>query len=327
MSGAGCCAHLFQDHVLNAPPIGWLLWLMCAAFALMPVYPQAAFAAEEAASAVSSYCRISVHDPSFTQRRPAEAAEPAPVYRFEVVARYPHDSDAFTQGLTFYGGDLFESTGLYGGSTIRLVDLATGAIMKQRHLAEQYFGEGLTIVDGWLVQLTWRSEVAFVYDPVDLHKVDEFPIVGEGWGSTTLNGRLVISDGSSWLRFLDPFDKGVTGAIQVTEQGRPVTGLNELEVVQGLIYANVYPSDCLAMIDPASGRVTGWLDLGSLVPLSERSGAAAVPNGIAYNAKIGGVFVTGKLWPYIYQLRITDKGFPRHRSGLRPRNPAAGAQP
>jgi glutamine cyclotransferase len=324
----GCARSVgFRDHGLRVPLTGWLLRLLCSAFALLPLYSPAAVVAAEPTAAVASHCSIlPVHDPSSPRARPPETARRTPVYRFEVIARYPHDSEAFTQGLTFHDGDLFESTGLYGRSVIRRVELATGATLTQRHLAEQFFGEGLTSVDGRLVQLTWRAGVAFVYAPADLHKVDEFSIAGEGWGTTTFDGRLVVSDGSSRLRFLDPDDYSDTGTIQVMEAGRPVTGLNELEAVRGLIYANVYPGDCLAMIDPGSGAVTGWLDLDGLMPLSERRDGAAVANGIAYNAQTGQLFVTGKLWPYLYQLRLPGNGYPRTRRAFVPSDPARRAK-
>ena len=228
-----------------------------------------------------------------------------PTHHYEVIARYPHDLEAFTQGLVFHQGELYESTGIRGRSSVRKLDLKSGRVLKSQRLDNDLFGEGLTVFEQQLVQLTWQSGQAFIYAPDDLQQTGSFTLNGEGWGSTSIDGRLVVSDGSAWLRFIAPDeDYRQVASVQVTDRGREVRGLNELEAVNGLIYANVYPGDCIAQIDPQSGRVTGWIDLNGLMPLSERTHRSAVANGIAYNSGSGELFVTGKYWPYIYQLEI-----------------------
>lgn len=194
-------------------------------------------------------------------------------------------------------------------------------MLKTRRLSNDLFGEGLAALDDQLVQLTWQSGSAFIYSPTELRQTGEFSISGEGWGVTVVGEHLVISDGSSWLRFLDStrFQQKIT--LQVEERGRPVAGLNELEMVDGLIYANIYPGDCIAQIDPQSGQVVGWIDLSGLMPWSERRNRSAVANGIAYNPETGGLFVTGKLWPYLYELKITQ---PVTRPGKRAASTSTG---
>lgn len=235
------------------------------------------------------------------------SSEVTPNHPFEVIARYPHDQSAFTQGLTFYHGNLYESTGIHRQSSLRQLDLESGKVLKIRRLSNDMFGEGLAAVNNQLVQLTWQSGSAFTYSPSDLRQTGGFNIGGEGWGVTVEDKYLVISDGSSWLRFLDTSHYQQKFTLQVKEHGRPVEGLNELETVRGLIYANIYPGDCIAQIDPQSGQVLGWIDLKGLMPWTERKNHTAVANGIAYNPETGKLFVTGKLWPYIYQLKLLKK--------------------
>jgi glutamine cyclotransferase len=232
---------------------------------------------------------------------PAQAAPSRP---YRVVARYPHDRDAFTEGLVFYRGQLYESTGIRGRSSVRRVDLTTGRLQGRRGLNRKLFGEGLAVADNRLVQLTWQSGSGFLYNPVDLSQTGTFTFSGEGWGVTTAGGELVISDGSAKLQFLNRADYRPVRSLMVTEQGRPVEGLNELEMVDGVIYANVYPTDCIAQIDPQSGHLLGWVDLRGLMPVSERPDGSAVANGIAYRPETRELFVTGKFWPYIYQLKL-----------------------
>ena len=245
--------------------------------------------------------------PPATAAPPACRASPTPGYR--VLDRYPHDRDAFTQGLAFHQGALYESTGLYGRSTLRRIELGSGRVTDSRRLDGALFGEGLTRLGTRLVQLTWKAGVALLYRLDGLRPAGRFRFRGEGWGLTRLGDRLVLSDGSARLRFIDADGFGAAGTLRVTDAGRPVAGLNELETVDGLIYANVYPGDCIARIDPASGRVLGWLDLGGLLPLAERRSSASVANGIAWDAASRSLFVTGKHWPYIYRLDIDNDGF------------------
>ena len=237
---------------------------------------------------------------------PSQASAGAGGYR--VLARYPHDPTAFTQGLVYYQGLLYESTGLYGRSSLRRIDPASGRVTGSVQLDRQLFGEGLTRVGDRLVQLTWKAGLGLVYRLDGLTPAGRFRFRGEGWGVTRLDDRLVISDGSDRLRFVAVSDYGPVGAIRVSWRGRPVAGLNELETVDGQIYANVYPGDCIARIDPATGRVLGWLDLGGLLPLSQRASSAAVANGIAWDADNRSLFVTGKRWPYLYRLDIDVAG-------------------
>ncbi len=236
------------------------------------------------------------------------SALPPPIsrYRYDIVKRIPHDRTAFTQGLVYYQGKLFESTGLRGESSVRRIDPETGAVEQTGHLPGALFGEGLAIWKHRLLQLTWTSGTGFIHRPGDLSEVGRFSYAGEGWGAAVLDGRLVISDGSSRLRFLDPNNYRPVASIKVSDQDHAVKGLNELEIVNGLIFANIYPGDCIAGIDPVSGKVVAWIDLAGLMPLSSRPRTEAVANGIAYNPENGHWFVTGKLWPFIYEIKIRE---------------------
>jgi glutamine cyclotransferase len=227
-----------------------------------------------------------------------------PVYGFEVVQSWPHDAQAFTQGLVYRGGTLYESTGLNGQSSLREVELETGRVLRRRDLAQQYFGEGLALFGGRLYQLTWRSQVGFLYDAATLQRVGEFHYTGEGWGLTEDGTSLILSDGTSTLRFLDPDTFEVRRTVRVTDGGRDVSWINELEYVNGEIYANVWTSDFIARIDPATGEVKGWIDLTGLLREEERVGNEDVLNGIAYDAANGRLLVTGKRWPRLYHIRV-----------------------
>jgi glutamine cyclotransferase len=226
---------------------------------------------------------------------------------FEVVRSYPHDPEAFTQGLIFQNGVLYEGTGLNGRSSIRKVELATGKVLQRRDLPAAYFGEGITAWRGRLVQLTWREGTGFVYDQASFRPVSRFTYPGEGWGLTHDGRRLIMSDGTAQLRFLDPTTFAEQGRITVTENGRPLPYLNELEFVRGEVFANVWTTDRIARIDPATGRVTGWLDLSGLLSPADRAGRSVdVLNGIAYDASRDRLFVTGKLWPKLFEVRLTS---------------------
>ena len=237
---------------------------------------------------------------------PATAAPaPVPVYGFEVVRTFPHDRRAFTQGLAFRDGELLESTGRYP-STVRRVRLEDGVVLQRRELDDAYFGEGLTEIDGRVVTLTWTSGKAFVWDADDLTPLGEHTYAGEGWGLTDDGARLILSDGTPTLRFLDPVTLAETGRVVVTAQGRPVRRINELEWVEGEIFANVWQTDLILRIDPATGVVTGVIDLTELMP--DRSGldpTDAVLNGIAWDAEGRRLFVTGKNWPTLFEIRLT----------------------
>lgn len=228
---------------------------------------------------------------------------PAPVFGYEVVRAYPHDAQAFTQGLLFLDGHLYESTGLNGRSSVRKVRLETGAVLAKRTVDSRYFAEGLTHWGDRLLQLTWETGLGFVYDRASLAPRRTFRYSGEGWGLAQDGRRLILSDGTADLRFLDPESLIETGRVTVRDAGAPVTRLNELEVVEGAVYANVWLTDRIAIIDPETGRVTGWLDLSGLGPAGA-AGSDAVLNGIAWDAAGKRLFVTGKLWPQVFEIRI-----------------------
>ena len=229
-----------------------------------------------------------------------------PIYKYTVVRAYPHDTNAFTQGLEYVDGAFYEGTGLNGRSSIRKVKVETGDVLQQRALETQHFGEGITLFGGLLYQLTWQSGIAFVYDQTTFRQTRFFRYSGEGWGLTHDQTRLIMSDGSEYLRFLDPLTFGEVDRVRVTGVGQPVKNLNELEYVKGEVLANVWMTDYIARIDPASGRVKAYLDLRGLQPARDVS-ADAVLNGIAYDAANDRLFVTGKLWPRVFEIKISQK--------------------
>ena len=231
------------------------------------------------------------------------SAAPVPVYRYQVVHSYPHDPSAFTQGLIFLDGVLYESTGLNNRSTLRKVQLETGKILQQQQVPGEYFAEGLVNWGPDLLQLTWTSKVGFVYDRATFTVKRRFNYTGEGWGLTKDSARIILSDGTSRLRFLDPKTLQQTGSLNVTDRGRPVTELNELEYVQGEIWANIWQTDRIARISPFTGFVTGWIDLSGLLKPAERS-STDVLNGIAYDPAANRIFITGKLWPKLFEIKL-----------------------
>lgn len=222
----------------------------------------------------------------------------------EVVAQFPHDRSAYTQGLLWHDGALYEGTGLVGESSLRRVDLETGEVQKRVDLAGERFGEGIAVVGDRIYQLTWRDGIAFVYDLETFALLDSLGYEGEGWGLTYDGTHLIMSDGSDRLRFLDPATFEQIRSVRVTDDGAPLTSLNELEYIGGEVWANVYQSDYIVRIDPASGAVTGWLDLGGLLPRAERTGGVDVLNGIAWDPDSRRLFVTGKRWPYVFEVRV-----------------------
>ena len=224
---------------------------------------------------------------------------------YSVVATYPHDRGAFTQGLVYAGGALYESTGLYGRSSVRRVHMKTGTPELVRPLAAQYFGEGLTAFGERLIQLTWHSGKAFVYRRGDLQPIGEHRYATNGWGLTHDGRHLIMSDGSATLYFLDPDRFTEVRRLEVRDHLGPVTFLNELEYVGGDIFANVWRSSRILRIDAASGRVTGFIDLSALAAPMEREPSADVLNGIAYIPGSGRLLVTGKQWPYLYAIELT----------------------
>jgi glutaminyl-peptide cyclotransferase len=227
----------------------------------------------------------------------------APVSQYEVVRTYPHDPAAFTQGLEYVDGFLYESTGMNGTSGIRKVRLENGEVLQLKPLEERYFGEGITTFGDAIFQLTWQSGIGFVYDRNTFERQRSFSYTGEGWGLTHDDTRLIMSDGTSALRFLDPKTLKETGRLPVTDAGRPVNHLNELEVVKGEIYANVWQVDRIARISPETGHVTGWIDMRGLLSRADAVGTDVL-NGIAYDAAGDRLFVTGKRWPKLFEIRV-----------------------
>ncbi|MEO7014036.1 MAG: glutaminyl-peptide cyclotransferase [Dokdonella sp.] len=234
----------------------------------------------------------------------SEDARPPAVLDYEVVKTWPHDRGAFTQGLIYRDGFLYESTGLNGHSSLRKVKLETGEVVQHSTVANEYFAEGLTDWKDRLIQITWQSKIGFTYDLKTFKPIAQFNYSGEGWGITHDAKRLIMSDGTSTLRFLDPESFKPTGTLEVTYQGKPLANLNELEFVRGRIFANVWQSNSIVVIDPANGRVTAQINLPGLLNAEDRSVAVDVLNGIAYDAKHDRLFVTGKLWPKLFELKL-----------------------
>ncbi|MCK9469304.1 MAG: glutaminyl-peptide cyclotransferase [Porticoccaceae bacterium] len=227
---------------------------------------------------------------------------------YRVVAEFPHDTSAFTQGLLFHAGDLYESTGLYGRSTLRQVNLDDGRVRRQHNLDRRLFGEGLALVGDRLIQLTWKENIALVYRLADFKPIGQFEYAGEGWGLAYDGRWLVMSDGSDTLRYRDVDNFTVLRELRVTDDGRPVRRLNELTVIGNEIWANILGSDRVARIDPVSGVVLSWLDLS---PLRKQGGdwrRAADLNGIAWDPEERRIFATGKLWPVLYELQVDGVG-------------------
>lgn len=239
---------------------------------------------------------------------PAWAGAP-PQYGYTVVKAYPHDPGAFTQGLLWRDGFLYESTGLHGRSSVRKVTLETGVPEQERLIDSRHFGEGVVDWKDRLITLTWQDEMGFIFDLATFERIGEFSYPGEGWGLTRDETRIIMSDGASALRFLDPETLKETGRIQVTDDGKPVDNLNELEWVKGEVLANIWQTDRIARIDPKTGHVTGWIDLSGLLGPDDHAGRQVdVLNGIAYDAATDRLFVTGKLWPKLFEIRLTPKG-------------------
>ena len=257
--------------------------------------------------AVFAFCTgtlLSINcQPAGTASR-TDPGKPVPVYSYEIVHTYPHDPDAYTQGLIFDQGQLLESTGRNGKSSLRRVDLETGKVLQRVVVPEEYFAEGIALLHEKVYQLTWQHQLCFLYDHQTFKKIDQLSYDGEGWGLTTDQHALILSDGTSHLRFLSPDNFSVTRTLEVVDGKEPVTELNELEYVKGQIYANVWHQQRIAMIDPQSGKVTAWLNLNGLLSAKEVVEEEAVLNGIAYDEKTDRLFVTGKLWPKLFEIRV-----------------------
>jgi glutaminyl-peptide cyclotransferase len=237
----------------------------------------------------------------------AHLNEPAPdaaLYSFDVRGSWPHDVGAFTQGLEYYEGSLYESTGGHGTSSLRQVELETGRVLRRVDVPREYFAEGLTIFHGKIYQLTWQAHKGFIYDLASFQMLGEFAYEGEGWGLTHDERSLIMSDGTNQIRFLDPVNLRVERAIKVYDEGRPLMKLNELEYIRGEIYANIWQTDWIVRLDPRTGKILGRIDLKGLLPAADRTGTTDVLNGIAYDEAHDRLFVTGKLWPKLFQITL-----------------------
>ena len=228
-------------------------------------------------------------------------------YSYRVVKTYPHDRTAFTQGLEYRDGFLYEGTGLTGRSSLRKVELATGRVIQRYDLPQPFFGEGITVVNQQILELTWQSQTGFIYDKSSFRVLRSFNYPGEGWGLTNDGKLIYMSDGTADIRVGDPATLKEVRRITVKDGSTPITQLNELEWVRGEIYANVWQTDRIARISPADGRVLGWIDLSGILPKSDAVEAGAVLNGIAYDAAADRLFVTGKLWPKIFEIKLVPK--------------------
>lgn len=235
---------------------------------------------------------------------PSTTPASPPHYTFRIVNTYPHDPEAFTQGLIFENGMIYEGTGLRGHSTLRKVDLTSGKVAQSLALDPELFGEGITLLNGHIFQLTLTSGIGFIYDPQSFSEQAEFSYTPEGWGLTHDGHQLIMSDGSAELRFLDPDSFQVTSRITVTDRGQPVRWLNELEFVEGEIYANVWQSDEIVRISPDTGEVLGWIDLSGLLGDELQAG---ILNGIAYDSESERLFVTGKNWPRLFEIELVSE--------------------
>jgi glutamine cyclotransferase len=251
--------------------------------------------------AAAAAVAVPPHTPLQAQER---SIPPSLLTPHEVVSSYPHDPDAFLQGLVWHDGGFYESTGLYGESTVRRVAFPSGEVLRKIDVPKEYFGEGLTMVGDRLFQLTWRSKKGFVYDRDSFGLLGEFPYQTEGWGLTYDGSSLILSDGSDRLYFLDPETYQETRSLPVTLDGRPLRRLNELEWIRGEVWANVWQTDMIVRIDPATGQVVGVLDLAGLLPADRGRDSDDVLNGIAYDAESGRTFVSGKRWPLLFEIRV-----------------------
>jgi glutaminyl-peptide cyclotransferase len=257
---------------------------------------------------LSALVAIAVHGqgskPQMSKSIPPPGSK-APVSGFTVVRSYPHDTRAYTQGLEYFGGFLYEGTGLKGQSALRKVELETGKVVQEEKLHPQYFGEGITITQGRVFQVTWQDRQGFIYDAKTLKFVRNFTYFGEGWGLTHDAAGVILSDGTSTLRFLETTRFQERRRIKVADGAVAIEQLNELEMVRGEIWANVWQTDYIVRISPKDGRVLGWINLkGLLGAPNAKLGADAVLNGIAYDAQKNRIFVTGKLWPRIFEIAL-----------------------
>lgn len=262
------------------------------------------------ASSLAVACGASSTPAPEAQARPASTVPAAPQveqYGYRIIRSHPHDPAAFTQGLTVADGQLYEGTGLYGQSSLRRVDLATGGVLQSLALDSQYFGEGIAVVGDRIYQLTYQTGVGFVYDRKTFTKLREFTYKGEGWGLTYDGQRLIMSDSTDTLRFWDPETLQEVGRLRVRDGDVAIRSVNEMEYVDGAIYANIWQEERIARIDPTTGVVTAWIDMSNLLTATERSRGVDVLNGIAHDPKTGHFLITGKLWPWVFEVEFVRK--------------------
>ncbi len=244
----------------------------------------------------------------YSNLEPSTNSNVIPVYIYKVVNTYPHDQSAFTEGLVFEDGVLYEGTGLRGYSNLRRVKLETGEILQICELPPQFFGEGVTVYGNKIIQLTWQSHIGFVYDKYSFKLLQEFNYPDEGWGITHDGKHLIMSDGTATLHFLDPETFKEISQIEVSANDIPVTRINELEYIQGEIYANIWQTERIARIDHLTGQVIGWIDLKGILSPEDDSETVDVLNGIAYDLKNSRLFVTGKFWPKLFEIELMGQG-------------------
>lgn len=253
-------------------------------------------------------CKKEIQAPPTPIANPPQPATVVPSYTYEVVNTFPHDPNAFTQGLQVVDNHFIEGTGLEGKSDLRKVDIKTGKVLKSVKLADYYFGEGITVLNGKIYQLTYTSGIGFVYDLNTFSKIDSFRYQGDGWGLTNDGTHLIMSNGTDKIMFLDPNNEQIVSTISVKEGVYSIHQINELEYINGEIYANVWQTDRIIRIDPKTGAVNSSIDLKGILPAAEQSMKTDVLNGIAYDAKGDRIFVTGKNWPKVFEIKLKKKG-------------------
>lgn len=253
-------------------------------------------------------------EPDMHKVRTHHSSSTALRYTYIIVNAFSHDTSAFTQGLVWDSGTLYEGTGLYRHSVLRRTNLESGEVLQQVRLPDQYFGEGITIFRDRIIQLSWRSKTGFVYDKNSFHLIGTFHYDHEGWGITHDGQRLIMSDGSSYLYFRDPDTYKEIGKIEVHDQNAPITRLNELEYIDGRIFANVWRTDSIAIIDPSNGQVQAWIELRGLTDRAGGDRTEKTLNGIAYDKEHDRLFVTGKLWPEIYEIQLVPRNTEIHKN-------------
>lgn len=258
-------------------------------------------------ASVISACEVTpASAPPTPTPKPTKTAGPPPIinYTYNIVKTMPHDTSAFTEGLTILDGKLYESNGQNGASDVRIVDLKTGAVKNSVKLDAQYFGEGMTILKGKIFQLTWQNHQGFIYDENTLAKLGDFAYTNEGWGLTNDGRFLIMSDGTNAITYLNPETFQVQKIVYVYDKGQPLPNINELEYIKGVLYANIWHTDKVVEIDPALGEIIGWIDFSGLRSPEAQQNQEAVLNGIAYDSASDQLFVTGKLWDKLFEVKL-----------------------